>query len=309
MSKILVSGLINIETNVRIRQFPINYYPVDYNFFGVKSNVGGVGYNISKALSTLGDNVSLVSYLGNDYEAYRIEQELEKDDIDGKNILHQLAETPTSAIFYDEAGKRQIYCDLKDIQDKTYQPDNINLSEYHLLAICNINFNRQLLRQAKEQGKIIATDVHVLRDINDEYNTDFMKNADILFLSDEGVKGSHKDFLLSLAKKYNSNIIVLSQGSKGVLMYVREDNSIYNVNCVSNDNIVNTVGAGDSLFSSFLHFYAKGLLPLECIKLAQTFASHKISFNGASQGFYTEEQLLQDFKGRNINHTVIPVKL
>lgn len=308
MSKILVSGLVNIETNVRIRQFPINYYPIDYDFFGVKSSVGGVGYNLSKSLSILGDNVCLVSYLGNDFEAQHIEQELSKAEIDTKYILHQLKETPTSAILYDENGKRQIYCDLKDIQEKTYPSNEVNLSEFDLLAICNINFNRQLLKQARSMGKTIATDVHVLSNINDEYNLDFMECADILFLSHEGINGEPLEFLLSLATKYNNSIIVLSQGSKGVLMYVKDDHCVYQVDCVPNDNIVNTVGAGDSLFSSFLHFYAKGVSPIQSIKLAQTFASHKISFNGASVGFYTEEELMQDFNSKSINHTVIPLQ-
>ena len=35
MANILVSGLINTETTVRVRQFPVNYYPIDYPFFGV----------------------------------------------------------------------------------------------------------------------------------------------------------------------------------------------------------------------------------------------------------------------------------
>lgn len=37
MANILVSGLINMETTVRVRQFPVNYYPIDYPFFGVNT--------------------------------------------------------------------------------------------------------------------------------------------------------------------------------------------------------------------------------------------------------------------------------
>ena len=33
MANILVSGLINTETTVRVRQFPVNYYPIDYPLF------------------------------------------------------------------------------------------------------------------------------------------------------------------------------------------------------------------------------------------------------------------------------------
>ena len=54
MAKILVSGLINTETTVRVRQFPVAYYPIDYPFFGVNTAVSGVAYNIALALKTLG---------------------------------------------------------------------------------------------------------------------------------------------------------------------------------------------------------------------------------------------------------------
>ena len=53
--KILVSGLLNVETTVAVKGFPIPYYQIDYPFFGVNSNVSGVGCNIAKALTALGD--------------------------------------------------------------------------------------------------------------------------------------------------------------------------------------------------------------------------------------------------------------
>ena len=49
MSSILVSGLFNMETTVKIRGFPISYYPIDYDFFGVASSLSGVGFNLTKA--------------------------------------------------------------------------------------------------------------------------------------------------------------------------------------------------------------------------------------------------------------------
>ena len=33
MAKILVSGLVNVETTCAVRQFPVEYYPIDYPFF------------------------------------------------------------------------------------------------------------------------------------------------------------------------------------------------------------------------------------------------------------------------------------
>lgn len=57
--RVLVSGLINIETTLKVRKFPIDYYPIDYPFFGIRSSVSGVAYNAGKALLTLGNDIQI----------------------------------------------------------------------------------------------------------------------------------------------------------------------------------------------------------------------------------------------------------
>jgi len=55
--------------------------------------------------------------------------------------------------------------------------------------------------------------------------------------------------------------------------------------------IVNTIGAGDALFSAFIHCYAKGENPHQALKKAIAFASWKIGEKGAADGFLTEAAL------------------
>ena len=293
MSRILVSGLINTETTVRVRQFPINYYPIDYPFFGVQSAVSGVGYNIALALTALGDQVRLCSMIGSDYPADFIRHELGNAGIDTQNLKRKLPETPASAVLYDETGKRQIYCDLKDIQETSYDFSESVLDDVDIVVACNINFNRELLDLAKAKGKLIATDVHVLSNIWDDYNRDFLNAADILFLSDEGIGDDYQGFLWALAGHYPADIIVLGRGGKGAAMYLRSENRIVEMCSVRVGPVVNTVGAGDALFSSFLHYYAKGFSPADALHRAQIFASAKIGTSGASKGFVNEQTVEQ----------------
>ncbi|WP_294581662.1 PfkB family carbohydrate kinase [uncultured Thomasclavelia sp.] len=112
---ILISGSINIETTVVIRQFPIKYYPVDYPFFGIKSHVGGVGYNLTKALTVLGNAPTLLTYHGNDKEGMRLVWQIEYEQLDVV-FIDKLAQTPISIVLYDKDGRRQIYSDLKNLQ-------------------------------------------------------------------------------------------------------------------------------------------------------------------------------------------------
>ena len=193
MSKIIVSGLVNTETTVRVRQFPIEYYPIDYPFFGVSTAVSGVAYNIVKALRTLGDQVTLLSMTGKDFPAEYIRQEITALGVDTSWVKPCLKETPSSVVLYDEHGRRQIYCDLKDIQETSYGFSGDTCDGADLVVVCNTNFNRELLSLAKAAGKIIATDVHVLADLNDDYNREFMQYADIVFMSDEIIVSDNKN--------------------------------------------------------------------------------------------------------------------
>lgn len=289
MSKILVSGLCNVETTLKVHKFPIDYYPIDYPFFGIKSNVSGVAYNIVKALKTLGDDVTLTSFIGNDFEGEYVLNELKNSNIDVNFVKKDLKETPTSIVLYDNDGKRQIYCDLKDIQEKSYNLDNSLVSDKDILVLCNINFNRESIKTIK--NKVIATDVHVFNNIHDEYNKDFLENSNILFLSDEAISINYEEFIMNIENTYHNDIIVLGMGKNGSLMYVKNENRFYHVPAVDTGVIVNTVGAGDALFSGFIHYYAKGLSPIESLKKATLVASHKICYNGGAVGHPTEEKV------------------
>ncbi|MBR1693542.1 MAG: carbohydrate kinase family protein [Lachnospiraceae bacterium] len=305
--KILVSGLLNVETTLAVREFPIPYYPIDYPFFGVSSNVSGVGYNLAKAFGALGDSVELFSFVGEDDEAERIFKHLREDGITAAGVFPTLKNTPVSVVLFDKEGKRQIYCDLKDIQEKSIDVSSdrldAQLSACDVVAATNINFNRTLIKKAREKNKIIATDVHVLSDPDDEYNKDFMSCADLLFLSDEKLPCRPEEFLPKLEEKYHNRLIVMGMGGKGAMLLDAEKQKLYMLSAVKCKQVVNTVGAGDALFSAFIHYYIKGLGPIEALKRAQTFASIKIGFNGASLGFSDEETVEKAYENARIDVT------
>lgn len=291
MSRILISGLVNTETTVKVQKFPVDYYPIDYPFFGISTAVSGVAYNIALAMKTLGDETRLLSMTGRDFPASYIQNELTAAGIGTEHLKAKLGETPSSVVLYDQSGRRQIHCDLKDIQEASYGFSEEQVADADIVVACNINFNRELLHLAKRMGKRIATDVHVLSNIFDDYNREFMECADILFLSDEGIGDDPYGFIGALEEAYRTPVIVLGRGSRGALMYVRENDWFHEMPAAHVGEVVNTVGAGDALFSAFLHFYAKGLDPVACLKRAQVFAAAKIRVSGASRGFVTEAEI------------------
>lgn len=293
MARILVSGLINIETTLAADGFPIHYSPVRYPFFGVRSTVSGVGYNVAKALTVLGDAVELLSVVGRDAPARLVSDALRDAGIRADGVLPLVEETPQSVIIYDPEGRRQINVDLKDVQEQAYPAEAFEraLARCELAALCNINFSRPMLAHAKQAGVTVATDVHAISSVDDEYNAGFMRHAGILFLSDEHLPTTPEAFAGELQRRWGTPVIVIGLGAQGALLAVRDDGFCERTPAVTTRTVVNTVGAGDALFSAFVHHYARERNPYEALRHAMVFASYKIGERGAADGFLSAGDL------------------
>ena len=299
MSNILVSGLINIETSCPIKEFPVNYFPIDYPFGKVNSCISGVGINLISNLKLLGDDITFISLIGKDLFGNLILSELKAKQFNTDNIYQILSATPQSVILFDSAGKREIYCDLKDYQEANLDFSKLNkeIEKADTIIACNSNFNRPLLKLASQLNKQIATDVHVFSNIDDEYNRDFLENANILFMSDEGLNGRDiKYFVLELYSRFHNDIIVVGCGSKGALLFEGKKNEFTEIPAVYTRPVVATSGAGDTLFSSFIHFFNNGNDAKKSLELACIAASYKIGESGSSKGFLNEAGIFDFYK-------------
>lgn len=291
---IYVSGLLNFETILNVETFPINYFPITYPFFGINSSVSGTAFNIANALAKLGDKVYLSSYVGDDLLGKTIVSEAKKSKIDTTNIKETLESTPNMVVLVDAHRNVQTYCDLKNVQDieSNFEEEKENIVASDLLVLCNSNFNRPLLKKAKELGKKIATDVHIIGSIDDPFNEDFLKYSDIVFLSERGLAGKiYEDFLVDLYNTYHNEIIVLGEGREGAMILDAKKRVVYHIDAITIRKIANTVGGRDALFSAFIHFYLKGIDSLEALKLAEIFVSYKIGESGSAKGFLSEKEV------------------
>ncbi|MCB2209761.1 carbohydrate kinase family protein [bacterium] len=302
MSRIFVAGLINLETTIAIDGFPLEYFPCRYPFFGLQTTVSGVGFNVANALTTLGNSVQFASLIGKDDNGRIAREALIKDGITDELVLDFLKETAQSVILYDPEGRRQIHVDLKDIQEQVYPlaAAKAAIEACDLAVICNVNFARPLLAIAHEAGKPIATDVHALADLEDDYNRDYIQAAEILFLSDESLPKSPEKVLLTLMGQTSAEIVVIGLGEEGAVMAVRRDGYIGWYPAVKTRPVVNTVGAGDALFSAFVDQYLRTNDPYAAIEAATIFASYKIGEKGAAQGFLTGPAL-DEWVKRTVN--------
>jgi ribokinase len=293
MSSILISGLINLETTLRVERFPVDYFPVRYPFGGVSSTVSGVGYNIAKALTRLGNGVDLLSLIGRDQVGAMVYDALAEDGISGESVLARLERTPQSVVLYDAEGRRQINVDLKDIQEQRFpeQHARTSIEGCELAVLCNVNFSRPLIEMAHEAAVQVATDVHAIADLEDPYDRDFMAGADILFMSHERLPCRAEEWVRQVHARYGTEILVVGLGAEGALLHVPRQGILEHFAARPVRPIVSTVGAGDALFAAFVDGISRQLDPRAALRRAVLYAGYKIGSSGAAQGLLDADAL------------------
>lgn len=293
MGKFLVAGIVQRETIVKVDKIPIEYAGVTEQSNTIFMSTGGDAYNESLALTWLGNSVDFMTMVGEGESMELINPPDCEVKLVTDYVLPVLHHTPTSVVFYDSNRKQQIFEDVKDIRQVAYDESLFEerAARSEMLVLSNANFCRPLLQIGKELRKPIAVNLKEYQEDKLDYNEEFLKAADILYVSDDHLIDEPYEFVKMLAAKYRPEIIILGQGAAGLILYDKHKNIIAHYNTVKTHEIVNTVGAGNALFSCFLHFYNKTHDSVYAVKNAMLFASYKIGFMGTSNGFMTEEEI------------------
>lgn len=173
MARLTIVGNINLETTVRVEGFRLPYRPTTFAPFGISSAVSAVGYNLARALTTLGDDVTLASLVGDDPAAKLVRTALAMDGIADGFVLGAAAATPQSVVLYDRSGARAVHTNLKDVLELAYPPERFAaaLTGSELAVLTNIAYTRPLIAVAQARSVPIATDLHTLTDLDNAYNT------------------------------------------------------------------------------------------------------------------------------------------
>lgn len=285
MSAIAIAGLYTHETNLKIEGFPLPYYPVAFPFDGISGMHSGVGLNLALALGRLGQQVRLATLIGPDEAGDHLIEALPRMGLASDFVARASAATSQSVILVAPDGRRQAHCDLKDLQRCDYPRGLVAplLADAELAVICNINFARPLLGEARARGIPIATDVHVLADFDDDYNRDFIAASDILFLSHERLPCPPHEAIAELRRRFDPRIIVIGMGEHGALLSERGQD-LFHAPALAPRTILNTIGAGDALFASFLDQLLRTAQARTALVRATLYAGWKIGESGASQG-------------------------
>jgi hypothetical protein len=105
----------------------------------------------------------------------------------------------------------------------------------------NAAFSRPLLSQVKAAGASIATDLQTASESSRAYDTDFLRAADVIFLSQEKLAVEPETFVSTLWERTGARVVVVGMGASGALLRLRRGKS-RRVSAISVRPIVNTAG-------------------------------------------------------------------
>ncbi len=273
----------------------VTYGEMLWDVYPDKKCIGGAPLNFSAHLSRHGENVSLMSAVGDDELGIEILEQIDNWGINPQYIsVLDNKETGKCLVTLDK-NSVPMYNLLDDVawdyienesifNEKT---DVLYLGTLALRSESNYTFIKRLLSSA-QIGEVFV-DVNIRKPFYTDDKIRFLaENATILKISDEELPiicdalsvedNDYKKVAEILGREYkNLKLILITLGDKGAYLY---DNVNKN-DCVCRGekvDVVSTVGAGDSFSAAFLHKYLRGEKLGECLKYAVHISAYVCSF-------------------------------
>ena len=248
------------------------------NIDGGKSYPGGGPVNMAVYTVRNGGSASYIGPIGDD-EYGKIMYEAVKNK--GVDVSHMHIEKGTTAVTEVELidGER-VFGDYDEgvLSSYTLSDEDIDFIAEHDMVVCDLWGKVEgQYKDMKEKGIVTAFDC-ATRPEDKEAQTAMPYSDYLFFSSDEG----DNDALRNQMKEYQvkgPKIVVAMLGMQGSLCYDGKDFHKYGI--VECDNVVDTMGAGDSYIAGFLAGIVDGLSIEECMHQGAATATETLKYFGA----------------------------
>lgn len=264
MKDIFIVGGVSYNLMIYLDAFPA---PIPQTIFsqGYHETIGSTGAGKALNLMNLGFNVTLQSLIGNDEFGKQLRSYLENTSIRYQPDIDPFG-TERHVNLMDSEGRRiSIF-----IAPVSQQPE-INMGQFETtlektdLVVLNIqNYCRYLIPTIKHHGKKIWVDLHDY-DGEDTYRQDFIDAADYIQMSSERLDDYHT--IMRNLIEQGKEIVVCTHGKNGSSAVNQQGDWVY-LPILSQYQLVDTNGAGDSFFSGFLYGMRQGYTLKKCMQMA-----------------------------------------
>jgi sugar/nucleoside kinase (ribokinase family) len=304
MARIVVVGVASLYMSAGVGEFPVEYAPGSTPDW-MRAGVTGSAAHIAKVLSALGEGVRLCTLAGTDPAGLAIRADLRSNGLSGDGVVDG-GETSLGVVLVAADGNRMGFPYLAAVNAVGYPVETFHrLAEGADLAVLtNVRFVRPLIRCAENLSVRIAVDVHLISDVDDTYNRPWLEAADIVFCSHERLPCPLEEWIARVFARYpGCEVVGIGRGADGAMLGLR-DGTLVRVAAVVPRGVVNTAGAGDALFVSFLHGWLATGNPVDALRSAVLHAGWKVGGELPGTVSLTEGELARLSQAHQVKATV-----
>lgn len=259
MARIIVAGVVNVRVAHQVDAFPVPFLSSQRRRDGISVRLSGTGWTIACTAQRLGSDPIFATYVGADSLGQLAIQGLQERGLYGPTTLVCDAQ-PRALVLYDRDGRRANTSDLRSVPDLRYPVDVFasamdSWPACHAAVLTNVGFTRSLIPAAVDRGIPIASDLHLVCDIEDIKNRDWMRVAHILACSHERLPVPPETWIRLLWQRFATEITLVGCGADGAVLGVRSARAIWRIPSLTPRGVTYTSGAGDTLLASFVHHY------------------------------------------------------
>ncbi len=234
---------------------------------------GGGAANIAAGIAMLGERVTLVSCIGDDFAGSDYERWMQKLDIGQQFFTVPGTHTPTAFMFTDDAGDQMTFFEWG--ASKAFAESDAPSLPFVHMATADPTFNCHIAERSEFASFDPGQDVFYY---SKEQLETIIDNIDVLFANQHEVKQMCETLKITretLIGKVDTAIFTMS--GDGSTLYTKGAEHFIPVVPVT---LADPTGAGDAYRAGFLSAYVRGYTPVTCCKIGTVTASYVVEHVG-----------------------------
>jgi acarbose 7IV-phosphotransferase len=276
MSRIVVAGIVTVRLAHQVDSFPVGLAATGHGRLSVQ--LGGTGWTAATTLHALGADLAFATFVGSDPLGLVAAEGLRAKGWLGPAAL-VCAEQPRGLVLYDRAGGRYGISDVRSTWDFDYPTavfKALLTQGCDIVLMSSVGFTRPLVEVVVDRGVPMATDVHLIRDVEYPRKQAWMRTAATLACSHEQLPHGPYEWIESVWRRYATPFVLVGCGGDGVVLGVHRDRAIWHVPAAVPRGVRFTSGAGDTLLAAFVYHHVTGGDPVAAARLAAFAAGWKV---------------------------------
>jgi len=234
---------------------------------------GGGAANIAAGIATLGEQVTLVSCIGDDFSGSEYERWMKKLGIGQQFFVVPGTHTPTAFMFTDDGGDQMTFFEWG--ASKAFAHSDAPFLPFVHMATADPDFNCQVAERSEFASFDPGQDVFYY---SREQLETIIANIDVLFANQHEVRqmcdtlGITREALISQV-----DMAIFTMSGDGSMLYTKGFEHFVPVVPVK---LADPTGAGDAYRAGFLSAYVRGYTPVTCCKIGTVTASFVVEHVG-----------------------------